>query len=80
MTPICRTFGRPLEDLDAFLERVQKGYDPFGWLSDEHDGFGVGTPGAEHQSGRPSVGAGLRSYGGDTNRPVEIAVMVYWDR
>jgi hypothetical protein len=80
MSPICRTFGKSQAQLDAFLEKVGHGHRRFGWLGNEdEEGFGVGTPRPAPESGRAAIVAGLRSYGGNTNTPVEIAVSVYWE-
>jgi len=94
MLPICRTFGRPATELDEFLDKVRKGHKRFGWIGTEEDdddeegikkgkgitGFGAGTPRPPSESDLPSIGASLRYYGADTNRPIQIQVFVYWER
>jgi hypothetical protein len=82
MAPICRHFARPVEELDAFLQKVRNGHKRFGWLGgeDENEGFGVGTPRPAGQSGLACIAVSLQHYGADTNRPVRILVAVTWER
>ncbi len=81
MSPVCRNFGKPQNELDQFLEKVRKGYRRFGWLSDEdNEGFGMGTARPPLESDLASLGVWLKHYGASTNHPVRIQVAVYWER
>jgi hypothetical protein len=80
MAPICRTFGKPEQELDDFLAKVRNGYDHFGWLGDENPGFEVGMSRPARDSGLPGMGARLQSRVRDNIHPVQIVVDVRWER
>jgi hypothetical protein len=80
MFPICLNFRRAPAELDAFLEKVRNGYQRFGWLADENEGFGVGTPRPAPESGGAGMGVWLQYLAGDSNCPVRIFLRVEWER
>lgn len=79
MLPVCQAFGRTETDLNKFLDKVKEGYNRFGWLGDENEGFGVGTPRPQRESGRASIGIRFKS-SFDKAKPVIISVAIYWER